>query len=204
MELSTEQLLARSAELAAGGRRTILGITGAPGAGKSTLAELIAAELGPSLVALAPMDGFHIGDEMLVRMGERHRKGAPHTFDRAGYAAALARLRAGDHLVYLPRFERDREDSTAAAIAVPPEVPLVIAEGNYLLLWEDVRAQLDASWYLDVAVPERQERLVRRRIGYGDSASDARRWASGSDEQNAREVAASKQFAATVVEWRRH
>jgi pantothenate kinase len=202
MELTTADLVARAAELAAGPSRKILGITGPPAAGKSTLAELLVAELGPHRAALAPMDGFHIGDALLVETGKRGRKGAPDTFDQAGYAAALGRLRQADDLVYLPRFERDREDSTAAAIAVPPEVPLIVTEGNYLLVWPEVRAQLDLSWYLDVPTAERQERLIRRRIDLGAGEAQARHWATGSDETNARIIGASRELADLVVVWR--
>jgi pantothenate kinase len=158
-------------------------------------------QLGVHRAALAPMDGFHIGDALLVDAGKRSRKGAPDTFDKAGYAAALARLRQADHVVYLPLFEREREDSTAAAIAVPPDVPLIVTEGNYLLVWPQVHAQLDQTWYLDAPTAERQERLIRRRIGLGASEALARHWAAGSDETNARTIAASRELADLVVVW---
>jgi pantothenate kinase len=202
MELTADELLARAATLAAAPGRRILGITGPPGAGKSALAERLVAELGPHRAVLAPMDGFHIGDALLVEAGKRGRKGAPDTFDQAGYAAALARLRLADHVVYLPLFDRDREDSTAAAIAVPPDVPLIVTEGNYLLVWPEVHAQLDQTWYLDVPTAERQERLIRRRLDLGADEALARHWATGSDETNARTIAASRELADLVVVWR--
>jgi pantothenate kinase len=199
MELSLDRAVGRAGQLAAAGRRVVLGITGPPGAGKSTLAERVVAELGPQRAALVPMDGFHIADALLVSAGMRGRKGAPETFDRQGFAAALQRLRRADHTVYLPRFDRDIEDSTAAAIAVPADIPLVVVEGNYLLLWEDVRSQLDESWYLDVAVAERQQRLVGRRLGLGFDEAEARRWALGSDERNALVIAGTRKLADVVL-----
>ena len=114
-------------------RRAVLGIAGPPGGGKSTLAAMVVAELGDR-AALVPMDGFHLAQPELVRLGRRDRMGAPDTFDAAGYAALLARLRAqDDEVVYAPEFRREIEEPIAGAIAVPPDVPLVVTEGNYLL-----------------------------------------------------------------------
>ena len=100
------------------------------------------------------MDGFHLAQEELVRLGRRDRMGAPDTFDAAGYVALLRRLRAGgEEVVYAPAFRREIEEPIAGAIAVPPTVPLVVTEGNYLLLdgagWTGVRALLDEAWYVD-------------------------------------------------------
>ncbi len=184
MRLTVAALVDRARALADRGTRTLLGVTGPPGAGKSTVTEAVVAALGP-VAALAPMDGFHLGDELLVALGRRDRKGAPDTFDRDGFAATLRRLRAARGTVYLPRFDREREDSVAAAIAIPPDVPLVVTEGNYLLLWPDVRALLDESWYLDLDDGVRRERLVRRRMALGSTEAEARRWATESDERNA-------------------
>ncbi|MFD0175002.1 nucleoside/nucleotide kinase family protein, partial [Streptomyces rochei] len=100
MTLTFDDLLARARRLPRGGRRAILGIAGSPGAGKSTLAECLVRELngtGEPWVAHVPMDGFHLADVELDRLGRRERKGAPDTFDAAGYAALLGRLRAEPH-----------------------------------------------------------------------------------------------------------
>jgi pantothenate kinase len=105
-------------------------------------------------------------------------------------------------VVYLPKFERDREDSTAAAIAVPPDVPLIVTEGNYLLVWPEVHDQLNQTWYLDVPTAARQERLIRRRIELGADEALAQHWATGSDETNARTIAASRELADLVLVWR--
>ncbi len=114
-------------------RRAVLGICGAPGSGKSTLAAQLVAAIGPAAVVV-PMDGFHLHDDELARLGLSDRKGAPETFDVAGYVALLRRLRAETgHTVYAPEFDRSREESVAGAIAVRPEHRLVVTEGNYLL-----------------------------------------------------------------------
>ena len=139
--------------LPAAAGRVLLGITGAPGAGKSTLAAHVAAACGGVVV---PMDGFHLADVELARRGLLDRKGAPETFDGWGYAALLARLRSRpSHVVMAPGFSRDLEQPLAGAIPVPPTAGLVVTEGNYLLLddpeWCAVRAQLDAVWHVFAA-----------------------------------------------------
>lgn len=186
--------------------RTLLGLTGAPGAGKSTLAEQILAALGPELVALAPMDGFHLPDELLEARGAGGRKGAIDTFDDAGYAALLGRLRhpvAGE-TVYAPRYDRDRETSIGSALPVPASVPLVLTEGNYLLAqdgaWPRARAQLDEVWFLDLDPAERERRLVERHVRHGEDPGRARERALGSDHDNALLVEGLRHRATRVVE----
>src|SRR3954449_2898091 len=124
-----EALIARATQLAQQGERRILGIAGPPGGGKSTVARLIVAELGER-ARLVPMDGFHLAQAELVRLGRRDRMGAPDTFDAAGYAALLARLRGEDPVVYAPEFRRGIAEPIAGAIAVAHQVPLVVTEGN--------------------------------------------------------------------------
>jgi pantothenate kinase len=130
-----DRFLARLEQLIAGGQRRILGLVGAPGAGKSTLAEQIL-EAFPGRAVVVPMDGFHLANVELERLGRASRKGAEDTFDSAGYVALLNRLRAQRHgeTVYAPAFRREIEEPIAGAIPVSPDVPLVITEGNYLLL----------------------------------------------------------------------
>lgn len=197
-------LTARARRLARAGERRILGIAGPPGAGKSTLAGRIADALGP-LAVVVPMDGFHLAQAELERLGLAGRKGAPDTFDAAGYAALLTRLRAPERgtVVYAPAFDRALEEPVAGAVPVPPEVPLVVTEGNYLLYgegpWAPVRGLLDEAWYLESDDAVRVPRLVERHVRYGKQRADAERWVARSDEANARLVAAFRDRADLVV-----
>lgn len=187
------------------GSRRMLGIAGAPGAGKSTLAARLAEQLGTQAV-LVPMDGFHLADVALARLGRLARKGAPDTFDAGGYVALLQRLRTArpqDGPVWAPMFERELEQPLAGAIEVRAEVPLVITEGNYLLLedgpFAQVRTMLDACWFVEVPERLRHERLIARHERFGKSPQAARDWALGPDEDNARLVAGTRDRADVVV-----
>ncbi|MEU0216914.1 nucleoside/nucleotide kinase family protein [Streptomyces sp. NPDC006265] len=208
MPLTFDDLVLRARALPRGGRRAILGIAGSPGAGKSTLAGRLVRELngtGDPWVAHVPMDGFHLADAELERLGRRDRKGAPDTFDAAGYAALLWRLRdgPGDDIVYAPGFERVLEQPLAGAIPVPPTARLVITEGNYLLLgtgaWARIRPLLDEVWFCELPERERVRRLVARHEEFGKTHEEAVAWVSRSDERNAELVAASRGRADLVV-----
>jgi pantothenate kinase len=146
--------------------------------------------MGVDWVARVPMDGYHLADCDLSRLGRLERKGAPDTFDVAGYVALLERLaHDGDEVVYAPAFERDIEQPVAGTIPVPPNARCVITEGNDLLLdeggWTRVRDSLTEVWYLDLDEAERQRRLIARHERFGKSGSEARAWAHGSDQRNA-------------------
>ncbi|MGO4462410.1 nucleoside/nucleotide kinase family protein [Streptomyces sp. M-16] len=199
------ELEERARALAAAGGRRILGIAGPPGAGKSTLAARLARALGPERAVVVPMDGYHLAQAELVRLGRADRKGAPDTFDAAGYRALLGRLRAAaPEVVYAPAFDRALEEPVAGSIAVPPGVPLVITEGNYLLYeageWAGLRPLLDETWYLAPDDGLRVRRLVARHVLHGRSEADAARWVSRSDEANARLIEAGRHRADLVVD----
>lgn len=203
VELTVDELVERALAMAGSGRRQLLGITGAPGAGKSTLCTALVKALGERAVIVG-MDGFHLDNHELSRLGRRQRKGAHDTFDVDGFTALLHRLR--DQLaevIYAPRFDRALDESVGSAIPVGREVPLVITEGNYLLLdqhgWGGVHDALDEVWFLDVAAETRVERLVRRRHSFGDTPDHAEAWVLGVDQANASVVDSSRERADLLV-----
>jgi pantothenate kinase len=134
------------------------------------------------------MDGFHLDDNILAAQGRRHRKGAPDTFDVAGFVALLASLRSGQ-IVYAPKFDRSLELSRNCAIQIPTPAKLVIVEGNYLLHdtqgWQNVRPLLDVCWYLHVPKATLRARSVDRWKVLGFSDTDATQKADGNDMRNA-------------------
>jgi pantothenate kinase len=188
--------------LLADGGRVILGIAGTPGSGKSTLAATIAHSVDGAVCL--PMDGFHLADVELRRLGRFDRKGAIDTYDGDGYLALLARLR-DDHseTVYAPAFDRDIEQPIAGSIPIPPQTRLIVTEGNYLLdddaPWPSVRALLTAVWYVDVPQQVRQQRLVERHVRFGKSPEHARAWVQSVDEPNAQRIESSRHRADLVV-----
>lgn len=176
-------------------RPFLLGIVGPPGAGKSTFAELAAAPI-------LPMDGYHFANEHLDRLGLRSKKGAPETFDSAGFASTLRRLRAGEDVV-APRFDRDIDAAIAGAIPLRGDAPIIVIEGNYLLYdrngWAAIRPMLDEVWYLDIDEDVRRKRLLARHRHYGRSAEEAQSWIIDVDEPNAELIRAARYWADAVV-----
>ncbi len=200
------ELVQRLNALATGPRR-LLGVVGPPGAGKSTLAALMAQALGERTQAV-PMDGYHLAQAELERLGRAHRKGAPDTFDVAGYAVLLRRLRdqTAHETVYAPDFRREIEEPVAGALPVFAKTPLVITEGNYLLLddepaWAPVAGLLDEVWYLQVDADLRRQRLTARHVQFGRTREQAQQWVAQTDEPNARRIEACAHRAQRTVVW---
>lgn len=201
------RLLDRVRDLAAGGDRVLIGIAGCPGAGKSTLAGWLAGALTTAgLPAVwVPMDGFHLADVALERLGRLGRKGAIDTFDGHGYLALLRRLRAETaNVVYAPSFDRDIEQPLAGAIAVPARARVIVSEGNYLLSgdepWQGVRAAMTEVWYADLDDRVRLDRLTRRHVRFGKTLDEAVRWVAEVDEPNAAAIRATRGDADLTVD----
>ncbi len=198
------QLLTRARAMIVSGERHILGIVGTPGAGKSTLCAALAGALGDQ-AALVGMDGFHLANAELVRLGRRDRKGAPDTFDAGGYAALLERLRLEKgRTVYAPTFDRQLEESIGSAIPIPADTPLILTEGNYLLLedgeWGRVRPALDAAWFLNLPDELRMERLISRHVAFGKAQAEAEGWVDAVDGPNAAVINATRTRADLIVQ----
>jgi pantothenate kinase len=212
---SFAELVDRAHGLLRPGGRALIGITGSPAAGKTTLARALVAALAPeppagspagTWVTHVPMDGYHLADVELDRIGRRHAKGAPDTFDPAGYRALLARIRdpefAGE-TVYAPMFERDIEQPIANAVPVHPECRLVVSEGNYLLVddepWRRVAACFDEVWFCELPDAVRLSRLVARHEEFGKTPAAARAWVANTDEPNARLIETTRSRAHLIV-----
>ena len=201
MQPDLTELLHRARQLVARGGR-VLGIAGAPGAGKSTLAAELVAAWGDG-AQLLPMDGFHLADDELARLRRGDRKGAPDTFDVDGYIAALGRVRTREADVLVPRFDRSLEAAIAGSLRVSVATELVVTEGNYLLLdvpgWRDVRPLLDEAWLLVADDEVRTAHLVERHVAHGRTDEAARAWVLAVDEPNAALVARASGHADLVV-----
>ena len=200
------EFIDRVQRLLLAGGRVLLGLTGPPGAGKSTLARSMQ-QVFAQRSQVVPMDGFHLANTELARLGRAHRKGAPDTFDSAGYVALLRRLRSqrADETVYAPEFRRELEEPVAGAIAVQASTQLVITEGNYLLLdeghWAAVGPLLDEVWFVDLDPAVRRERLLSRHERFGRAAAEALEWVRTTDDPNARRIDATRARADAVFRW---
>lgn len=184
--------------------RYLLGIAGAPGSGKSTFAEAEYRRLSAegTATAVLPMDGFHLPQAELVRLGRRDRMGAPDTFDVDGFVATLERLRRPGAVI-APGFDRTIEEPVQDALEIGADIRLVIVEGNYLLHdrdgWERVRPLLDRVVFLPPDDAVRRGRLIARHVAFGKSPAEAEAWVARSDDPNAALVAATAHRADEVL-----
>lgn len=189
---SVEDIAARIVEHARDRRRIIVALAGPPGAGKSTLGERLLAALPKGEAALVPMDGFHFDNAVLDALGLRNRKGTPETFDCAGLAATLQRIRSNEADVAAPVFDREADLARAGAAIIQADARFVLVEGNYLLLdrapWSELAPLFDLTIFIDVPIAELERRLLARWTGLGRSEDDARAWVDSNDLPNARLV----------------
>lgn len=208
----TEQIIGKAAAsmrvkelLNSSGNRILIGIVGKPGAGKSTLSAYLLKELQSPEITVVPMDGYHFSNAVLQKLGRAERKGAPDTFDAAGFAALLKRIRYENSAnIYYPIFDRAIEESIAAQGVVTTETKVVIVEGNYLLHdigdWKEVAGLLDEIWFVDVDDEIRLQRLIARHIAYGKTPVQAEAWSRGSDEVNAKIIEQTRSRAHAVIQ----
>lgn len=189
-------LAARIEEHGARQDRLIVAIAGPPGSGKSTLADRLCKDLNSRSAAapatIVPMDGFHLDNALLERRGLLARKGAPETFDCAGYRHVLERIRQNDDVVAIPVFDRDMDVARAGAAIVRAEHKVILTEGNYLLLkrppWAGLHGLFDLTIFLNVDMAILENRLVKRWLDYGLDEQAARQRAVSNDVPNARLV----------------
>jgi pantothenate kinase len=171
--------------------RTLIGIVGKPGAGKSTVVEEISKKFDSKTVSIIPMDGFHLSNEELISLGRRDRKGAPDTFNVEGFTSLIKRVKSDSNVDHMfPIFHREIEASIADEGMVPKESKVVVIEGNYLFSeahgWNGIYPLLDHSWFIEIDDEIRIERLIARHVRYGKTREEAEAWSRGSDETNAR------------------
>ena len=189
-EITQEEAKAIVVEYAKNSNRTIIGIVGKPGGGKSPLSKYLLKGMDPAIVSVVPMDGFHLSNKVLKELGRSERKGAQDTFDVNGFTALIKRIKLdSSDPIYYPVFDRSIEESIAAQGVVYPSTRVVIVEGNYLMHdrdgWQEISPLLDQSWYAFLDEDIRISRLISRHIAFGKDPESAKAWAKGSDQINA-------------------
>ena len=184
--------------------RSIIGIVGKPGAGKSTVVSEIEKRFDPNQISVIPMDGYHLSNEELISLNRRDRKGAPDTFDTQSFISLITKVKNSPELEHrFPIFHREIEASKADEGVVESGVKVIVVEGNYLFSeehnWEGVFPLLDHTWFIEISDEVRIERLIARHIRYGKTPEDAEKWSRGSDEANARFIELTAHRAANII-----
>lgn len=203
--MSIELLVEQIQSLLAGqSPRTLIGIVGKPGAGKSTVVEEIQKRFDSNTVSIIPMDGFHLSNEELISLGRRDRKGAPDTFDVKGFTSLIKRVKINHNIDHkFPIFHREIEASIADEGAVPKESRVIVIEGNYLFStdhnWDGLFPMLNHTWFIEIEDEIRIERLIARHIRYGKTPEEAETWSRGSDETNARFIGLTAHRAENLI-----
>ncbi|KAL1889593.1 hypothetical protein Sste5346_008842 [Sporothrix stenoceras] len=194
------------------GYRYLVGISGVPGSGKTTLGASVAARINEfessqdvdsNVIAHAiPMDGFHHSRAHLAAMPNAqeaiHRRGAAFTFDAEGFVDLVKRLRGHpNETVFAPSFDHALKDPVADSIAIPPTARIVFIEGNYIALnrapWTEAAAIMDRLWYVNTPADVAVARLAKRHLASGIVADEKEAWerASGTDGMNADDIRAN-------------
>ena len=184
--------------------RTLIGIVGKPGAGKSTVVEEISKKFDSKTVSIIPMDGFHLSNEELISLGRRDRMGAPDTFNVEGFTSLIKRVKSDSNVDHMfPIFHREIEASIADEGMVPKESKVVVIEGNYLFSedhnWDGIYPLLDHTWFIEIKDEVRLERLIARHIRFGKTPEEAEAWSRGSDETNARFIGLTAYRAENLI-----
>lgn len=189
--------------------KLVVGIAGPPASGKSTLAEAVVAHLNKAsgeasdIAILVPMDGYHLDNGLLETRGLLARKGAPETFNATGFCNDVAQIKTANSDAYFPCFDRSRDIAIANAIYVPPEVKVVVVEGNYLLLknkpWVGLKDLFAVTVFLSPGLEVLKERLQRRWIDHGLSVDLANERTTENDLPNAELVLQQSAFADIVL-----
>jgi pantothenate kinase len=203
--LAVEQLIR---PLAQSGKRCIVAIAGPPGSGKSTLAEAVVERINQSspskdCAALLPMDGFHLDNDTLAKRNLLSRKGSPATFDTQSLRQLLEKVRAHHQSVHYPIFDRVQDCAIADAGTLRVETPIVVVEGNYLLLedtdWKPLQGYFDATVFIKPAMSVLETRLMDRWLNLGYSKEAAAAKTHGNDLVNASLVLENSRAAHLVL-----